>query len=226
MDFKFAMYRNKEEKESVEKENIEKERMEKEKANQPSSVLSNMKSIDSGFEEISFDNENKKEKEKEKTCNTTMDKGKKVTRANKKSFSYSEFSFDSVVNKYQAGRFHSSLLNQEFHGFTLQTILEKTAEMSSLKTKQLENIDLEKKLQKVKTRKNIEKWRMHSRKLQKELEQRKMNGEEINFNENPPFGIDPDWNIETGPKLTPPPPPTLFSKQNPLPLFLIKVILL
>ncbi|XP_023322441.1 uncharacterized protein LOC111696896 [Eurytemora carolleeae] len=70
--------------------------------------------------------------------------------------------------------------------------------MSTLKTKQLENIDLEKKLQKVKTRKNIEKWRMHSRKLQKELEQRKMNGEEINLMKNPPLGIDPDWNIETG----------------------------
>ena len=190
------MYRDKEEKEKEEKEKIEKE-----KALQLSSVLS----IDSGFEEISYDNENEKEKEKEITCNTAIDNGKKVTRANKKSFSYSEFSFDTVVHKYQAGRFHSSLLNQEFHGFTLQTILEKTAEMSTLKTKQLENIDLDKKLQKVKTRKNIEKWRMHSRKLQKELEQRKMNGEEINLMKNPPLGIDPDWNIETGPKLTPPP---------------------
>lgn len=195
------MYRDKEEKEKEEKEKIEKEKVEKENALQLSSVLS----IDSGFEEISYDNENEKEKEKEITCNTAIDNGKKVTRANKKSFSYSEFSFDTVVHKYQAGRFHSSLLNQEFHGFTLQTILEKTAEMSSLKTKQLENIDLDKKLQKVKTRKNIEKWRMHSRKLQKELEQRKMNGEEINLMKNPPLGIDPDWNIETGPKLTPPP---------------------
>ena len=85
--------------------------------------------------------------------------------------------------------------------------------MSSLKTKQLKNIDLDKKLQKVKTRKNIEKWRMHSRKLQKELEQRKMNGEEINLMKNPPLGIDPDWNIETGPKLTPP-PLSLSSKES------------
>ena len=203
------MYRDKEEKEKEEKEKIEKEKVEKENALQLSSVLS----IDSGFEEISYDNENEKEKEKEITCNTAIDNGKKVTRANKKSFSYSEFSFDTVVHKYQAGRFHSSLLNQEFHGFTLQTILEKTAEMSTLKTKQLENIDLDKKLQKVKTRKNIEKWRMHSRKLQKELEQRKMNGEEINLMKNPPLGIDPDWNIETGPKLTPP-PLSLSSKES------------
>lgn len=202
------MYRDKEEKEKEEKEKIEKEKVEKEKALQLSSVLS----IDSGFEEISYDNETEKEKEKEITCNTAIDSGKKVTRANKKSFSYSEFSFDTVVGKCQAGRFHSSLLNQEFHGFTLQTILEKTAEMSSLKTKQLENIDLDKKLQKVKTRKNIEKWRMHSRKLQKELEQRKMNGEEIILMKNPPLGTDPDWNIETGPKLTP--PPSLSSKES------------
>ena len=159
-------------------------------------LLTTMNSVDSGFGEMVFKEKQEETLEKKKIIKPGNER--KSCKSTKKISSFSQFSFESAEMLCTPEKFESTLLTKEYHGYTLETILAKTQLITTIKAKQLENIKIDKTLQRVKTMKNLKIWRTQYRAEKGELERKMQAGEDINYILLSPLGTDPDWNIQKG----------------------------
>lgn len=125
---------------------------------------------------------------------TANEKEEKTTQF--KTVKISHFPFESLaVPKFSL---KSELLDQEYLGLSLDTVLAATAHMNQLKSRQTSSIQLDKVLQKVRDREASAAWREAARKKIKEKERLKREGKVQAVDIPKPYAVDPDWNLELG----------------------------